>query len=98
MITAYLAGLNDEKFEMNNTSKPIRYFLMPLADIITRERLAPNDAYTLLKSGLHKDLWGRVRKAQYDEKMPFNYFGWNFKRPVEEMVGLILTAEELKNF
>ena len=74
MIKAYLAGLNDEKFEMNNTSKPIRYFLMPLADIITRERLAPNDAYTLLKSGLHKDLWGRVRKAQYDEKMPFNYF------------------------
>lgn len=97
VIKSLAASLNNERYQMNNASKPIRYFLIPLADIITREELTEHDAYTLMKNTLHSDLWGIVTKAEIDERMPFAQFWVEIQRNSRRSGGLDTYRRKLED-
>jgi len=75
MIKGLFAAMGisqDQKYSVNNSkSKPLKYYLLPLAAKITEERLSETGAYLLLCNILEGATLEQVQNAMYEEKIPF---------------------------
>lgn len=75
MIKGLFASMGigqDQKYSVNNPkSKPLKYYLLPLAAKITEERLSETGAYLLLCNILEGSTLEQVQNAMYEEKIPF---------------------------
>ena len=71
-----ISGLGPEdKFSISDpNSKPLKHYLLPLADIITTEGLSERGAYLLLCHVVKGVVLEQVKYAMTDEKIPFKEF------------------------
>ena len=87
---------NQQKFSISDPqSKPLKFYLRPLAARITAERLSENDAYSLLSNVVKGPTQEQVQNAWYIEKIPFRDFWMMLQRTANKITSVQAYTEEL---